>query len=167
MVAGASGSLLNVDKEGLVFGNEAHRIAHIRGQIVDVVAGGKGTRPREVVRHADHVRELAVDLHGLHADRDHCPNLDRTAVVPHTDRIAVLDAFFLSEFFGKFNKVAADELIEPGNRSGLRTGLPLLGNRVGRADIGVVLRRAAAVVLVLREKCTGSLNAVVEQILRR
>ena len=135
MVAGASGSLLNVDKEGLVFGNEAHRIAHIRGQIVDVVAGGKGTRPREVV--------------------------------PHTDRIAVLDAFFLSEFFGKFNKVAADELIEPGNRSGLRTGLPLLGNRVGRADIGVVLRRAAAVVLVLREKCTGSLNAVVEQILRR
>ena len=65
---------------------------------------------------------LAVNFKRLVADGNHRKGLNGAAIVPDADFIAVLNAFFFSQFFGNFNERSRHDFDEPRNVAGLCTG---------------------------------------------
>jgi len=77
---------------------------------------------------------LAVNFKRLVADGNHRKGLNGAAIVPDADFIAVLNAFFFSQFFGNFNERSRHDFDEPRNVAGLCTGLPVFADGVRRCN---------------------------------
>ena len=84
--------LLDVHEERLVFGDEAVRVAHVRGEVVRHVILLEAVRPAPVMDHAHLVDGLAIHGERHQAVRHHGLHLDVAAVVQHADGVAVGDA---------------------------------------------------------------------------